>query len=79
MLAGLEDDEERKIPEKLRRRGDLGGEFWREGYGKMVLGEPELDLDWTGADWGHGGRGTSPGLVADIPLVGLAERMRRSP
>lgn len=28
MLVGEELDEERKIPVKLRRRGDLGGEFW---------------------------------------------------
>lgn len=28
MLVGEELDEERKIPLKLRRRGDLGGEFW---------------------------------------------------
>lgn len=28
MLAGAELDEERKIPLKLRRRGDLGGESW---------------------------------------------------
>ena len=27
MLAGVEFDEERKMPLKLRRRGDLGGEF----------------------------------------------------
>lgn len=28
MLAGAELDEERKIPLKLSRRGDLGGESW---------------------------------------------------
>lgn len=27
MLVGVEFDEERKMPLKLRRRGDLGGEF----------------------------------------------------
>lgn len=78
MLVGEELEEERKIPVKLRRRGDLGGEFWWEGYGKIVLGdEDELDLAWTGADRGHRGRA---GLrEGGTPLIGLAERMRRSP
>lgn len=31
MLAGVEQDEERKMPLKLTRRGDLGGESWCEG------------------------------------------------
>lgn len=43
----------------------------------MVLGEPELDFDCTGAERGHGGM--LAGLLTDTPLVGLAERMRRSP
>lgn len=46
MLEGL--DGERKIPLKLRRWGDLGGDSW--WYGKMALGELR-----TGADMGLDG------------------------
>lgn len=54
MLAGAELDEERKIPLKLRRWGDLGGESWWDdsGCGKMVLGVPGLVLGHTGAEDG---------------------------
>lgn len=75
-LAGAELlEEERNIPLKLRRRGDLGGESWwllaEGGYGKMVLGEPGLVWVRGGADKGLGGR-----LLEHLtkrPLVGLAE------
>lgn len=50
MLVDEQLEEERKIPLKLRRRGDLGEEVWWGGYGKMVLGEPEEVLEGTGAD-----------------------------
>lgn len=48
MLAeGVALDEERKMPLKLRRRGDLGEEVWWEGYGNIVRGEV---FGCTGAD-----------------------------
>ncbi len=54
MLAGAELGDERKIPLKLRRWGDLGGESWWDdsGRGKMVLGVPGLVLGHTGAEDG---------------------------
>lgn len=64
-------EEERKIPLKLIRRGDLGGESWWKGYGKMVLGDPGLTLDLAGADIGLEGRLKGPRVKK--PLVGLAE------
>lgn len=45
----------------------------------MVLGEPELVLNCTGADMGQGGRVALAGPLAYAPLVGLAERTQRSP
>lgn len=72
MLAGAELDEERKIPLKLSRRGDLGGESWREdgGRGKMRLGELGLILGNGDATGVHGW------LAEDLThelLVGLGE------
>lgn len=43
----------------------------------MVLGEVEMGFDCTGAERGVGG--TLTGLLAKAPLVGLADRIRRSP
>lgn len=70
-------EEERKIPLKLIRRGDLGGESWCDGYGKMVLGEPGLTRDRAGADMGLEGRLKGP--LMKKPLVGLAEWHTPSP
>lgn len=42
----------------------------------MVLGETEVVFECTGADWEHGGRRTG---LAHPALVGLADRMQRSP
>lgn len=71
MLAGAELDEERKIPLKLRRRGDLGGESWWEdsGRGKTVLGDPGLVLGQIGAETGVQGW-----LTVDLKH-GLAESL----
>lgn len=77
MLVDETLEEERKIPLKLRRWGDLGKEVWWEGKGKMVLGETEVVCECSGADWGHGGRWT--GLISHPALVGLADRIQRSP
>lgn len=54
MLEGF--DGERKIPLKLRRCGDLGGESW--WYGKTVLGELGDVRGRSGADMGLDGRGS---------------------
>lgn len=50
MLEGL--DGERKIPLKLRRWGDLGGDSW--WYGKMALGELRTGADMGLDGWGSG-------------------------
>lgn len=45
MLAeGAAPEEERKMPLKLRRRGDLGDAVWLEGKGKMLFGVDGQDV-----------------------------------
>lgn len=68
-------DAERKIPLKLMRRGERGGDSWLKG--KMVLGEPGLVLGLTGADTGLEGRCWGP--REKKPLEGLPELKRLSP
>lgn len=63
-------DEERKIPLRLMRRGERGGDSWEEN-GNTVLGEPGLVLGLTGADTGLEGRGWGP--LEKSPLEGLPE------
>lgn len=77
MLPVVELDAERKMPPRLRRRGDLGDEHWSDEKGKMDLGDPELGLICTGAD--RECRAAPAGLLLDAPLMGLVERTRRSP
>lgn len=62
----LEDD--LKIPLKLMRRGERGGDSWY-GNGNTVLGELGLCLDLTGAEAGLDGRFESP--FEKSPLEGL--------
>lgn len=72
MLLGAELEEERKMPLKLKRRGDLGGEsWWDKGYGNTVFEELGLVLGRTGADIGL--EGCIPGALVKKPFVGLAE------
>lgn len=76
--AALED--ERKIPLKLRRRGDLGDAVWFEGKGKMLFGVDGHVFGCVGPDWGLERKdeallGPSP----DDDLTGLAEWVPRSP
>lgn len=68
-------DVERKIPLKLMRRGERGGDSWLKG--KMVLGEPGLVFGLTGADTGLEGRCWGP--REKKPLEGLPELKRLSP
>lgn len=61
-------EEDLKIPLKLIRRGERGGDSWW-GKGNTVLGEPGLCLDLTGAETGLEGRFWSP--LEKSPLEGL--------
>lgn len=63
-------EEERKIPLKLMRRGERGGDSWEEN-GNAVLGEPGLVLGLPGADTGLEGRCWGP--LEKNPLEGLPE------
>lgn len=65
-------EDERKIPLKLRRRGDLGDAVWFEGKGKMLFCGDGHAFGCTGADWGLGSKkAVELGLPPD--LTGLAE------
>lgn len=79
MLAeGDAPEDERKIPLKLRRRGDLGDALWFEGKGKMLFGVDGHGLGCVGADRGLGSEEAAElGLPPD--LTGLAEWLSRSP
>lgn len=81
MLAeGTALEEERKIPLKLRRRGDLGDAVLFEGKGKMLFGVDGHVFGCVGAVWGLGSKEEAlPGLAPDADLTGLAEWVARSP
>lgn len=62
-------EEARKMPLKLMRRGERGGDSWENG--NTVLGEPGLVLGRTGADTGLEGRRGGP--LEKKPLEGLPD------
>lgn len=63
-------EEERKMPLKLMRRGERGGDSWPEN-GNTVFGEPGLVRGLAGADTGLEGRRGGP--REKKPLEGLPD------
>lgn len=77
MLA--EGEDERKIPLKLRRRGDLGDAVWFEGKGKMLFGVDGHVFGCVGTNWGLGSKEEAfPGLPPGADFTGLAEWVPRA-
>lgn len=71
-------DEDLKMPLKLIRRGERGGDSWY-GKGKTVLGDPGLYLVLTGADNGLDGwfwRPRGKKLLEGLPVLQGSSALR---